>query len=256
MLYALESKLVAALPEALPEGVQVRAGPSAGPPEEGVQRVEVSASRLEVPDLKEDAPPGREPAHLTHLQHWSADGEARDFTLPAEVPGEILEVESPPGRLMRLGQDYQLDGTTVRFFSPPAAAADAVVATVRQGRARGFLERRPCQARLTVTSWATDFPRADELLDRALAAVLTRCVELETLEATHLGASGVRLRLLEPAVTLVGLERAWHPVGTRLVPSAVATLRLEARLELSVAVGSLPPEGRIQELRYTLLRAR
>jgi hypothetical protein len=256
MLPTLESRLATALSGALPQGVQVETGPQAAPPAEGVERVAVSASRLEVLEPKEpqDAP-GREPSHLTQVQRWSADGAARDFTLPESVQGDIVEVESPPGHLARLGEDYQLDGDTVAFFQPPAAGTE-VVATVRQGRARGYVERRPCRVRLHVESWAADFARADALLERALAAVLAASLDLGIQEAPGLGSSGVRLRLLEPALALTGLERERQLAGTRAVPHALATLRLDAQLETTVALGAAEPEGRIQDLRYTLVRAR
>jgi hypothetical protein len=118
------------------------------------------------------------------------------------------------------------------------------------------VERRPCRIRLVVEGWAAGFPRADALLERALASVLATSLDLGFVEAPGLGDSGVRLRLLEPAVALTGVERERQLAGTRAVPHAVATLRLDAQLETTLALGAAEPEGRIQDVRYTLVRAR
>jgi hypothetical protein len=256
MLYALENQLATALRRVLPQAVQVVVGPPAGPPAATTERVDIVAFGLSVELPQGDPFSLREPAFLTHVQHWSADGATRDFTLPPEVSGEIVEVESPPNHPAKRGEQYMLDGGVVRFYQPPAQATDAVVATVRLGDAQGYQERRPCQAQLTVASWAADFPRVDELLEQALAVVLPGTLEPGTLEAAHLGSSDVRLRMLQPAVLLLGIDRMRTQVGTRWAPSAVARLRLQGQLELSVAIGTPEAVSRIQEIRYKLKPAK
>jgi hypothetical protein len=214
------------------------------------EQVVLEASRVEVLLGGEDPLAAREPAFLSRLQRWSADGATRDFTLPAGVTGEFFEVESPPGHPLRRGEDYEVSGATLRFYRPPAAGAQAVVATLRTGAAEGFHERRPCRLRLGVTAWAADYPRADELLEKALAVVLARCSEAGTLEAQHLGG-GVRMRLVRPSVLLESLERSRVQSGTRHAPRSSALLRLQGELELTVALGTPPAESRIEEIRYT-----
>jgi hypothetical protein len=250
MLYALENLLADALTTALPRTVKVRAGPGYAAPTKDQECVDVAAWGVEsLRPSSEASEAGREPAFLTRQQRWDADGEARDFTLPEGVEGEVLEVESPPGHPMRGGEHYQVEGRTLRFYRPPAAGEGAVVATLRTGEAEGYHERRPCQGRLTVVAWADGFPRTDELLDQALAVVLRTSVDAGTLEARHLG-DGVRLRLLSPTVALESVERTQEKVSTRLAPRAEARLRLWGHLELTVAVGPAEPASRIEELRY------
>ena len=144
MLYALENLLSAALEEALPDGVKIIPGPPTAVPAAGEERVEVTASKLDISLTGEDPLAAREPAFFSGLQRWDADGTARDFTLPASLHGDIAEVEAPAGHLLSRGQDYQVDGTTLRLYVPPAKGKGAVVALVRTGPAQGFHERRPC----------------------------------------------------------------------------------------------------------------
>lgn len=251
MLYALENLLANALRPLLPAGVKITTGPSDEVPPAGEVRLEVGVSRLEVSLAGEDPLAVREPAFQFLVQRWSADGTTRDFTLPADAKGELFEVESPAGYPLRRGQDYEVDGETVRFYRAPAAGANAVVATVRTGPATGFHERRPGLLRLSLRAWAADLPRTDTLLDQALAVVLTRCAGGGTLEASQLGDSGVRLRLLRPAVMLEGIERGRVQVESRWAPRATALLRLQGEMELTVAVGDPQPESRIESIVYT-----
>jgi hypothetical protein len=251
MLYALEALITTALKTALPSHVEVREGPAAQVPPEAQECVDVVAWGVEfsAPQAEGGQPvTGREPAFFTRTHRWSADGTARDFSLPAEVEGEVLEVESPPGYPIPR-EDYQVEGRTLHFYQPPAAGAEAVVATLKTGPATGYHERRPCQGRLTVVAWAADFPRTDALLDQALATVLRACVDTGSQESQHMG-EGVRLRLLTPTVMLEAMERMQVQAPGRWAPKAEARLRLHGFLDLTVAVGPEKPSSRIQELRY------
>lgn|SRR5512140_2035047 len=256
MLYAIENLLAPAVKAILPETVQVLAGPSRGAPAKDQERVEIAGSELAVTANAADPFAPRGPASLTAIQRWSADGATADFTLPPSVEGEVLEVECPPGRPARRGEDYVLDGATLRFYRPPAAGEAAVVATVRTGAAAGFQERRPCTAQLELIAWGKDVTRADQLLDQALVAVLARCVDLETLVAEHLGSGAVRMRLLKPALLLEGLQRAAIKIGTRRAHQASARLRLHAELELAVVTGAPAPEAKIGRVEYRAAVAR
>jgi hypothetical protein len=246
MLYALENLLVPALKAALPGGVGVGSGPPEAPPA-GQERVDVLASDLRAKVDPEEPLAPRGPASLFQVERWGADGTIKDFALSSA--GEVFEVESPPGRPVRRGEDYAVDGKTLRFYRPPHAAAVAVVATVRTGPATGFQELRPCTAQLSIAAWGADLPAADRLLDQALSVVLTTCVGLGTLEAQALEA-GVRMRLLRPSLVLEQMERSHFKSGERWAPRALARLRLDAELELTVALGEPEAEGVIEKIAY------
>ncbi len=250
MLYALENLLADAVDAALPDTVKVVPGPFTGVPAATDQRVEVTVSKLDITLVGQEPLAAREPAFFSSLQRWDADGTKKDFTLPASVQGEVVEVESPAGHPLSRGQDYQLDGTTLRLYVAPAKGKGAVVATVRTGPAQGFHERRPCRLQLTIAAWAPKVETADKLLDQSLAVVLAQCAQLGTLEAEYLGNSGVRMRLHRPSVLLEGFERTRTVVRTRWAPRAAATLRLDAELELTVAVGTPEPVTRIEQIGY------
>jgi hypothetical protein len=249
MLYALENLLVPALRATLPAAVGVAVGPPVEVPPASGERVDLIAADLRVKVNPSEPLEAREPTFLFQVQKWGADGTIKDFALPSEAKGEVFEVESPPGHPVRRGEDYAVDGKTLRFYRPPAAAATAVTATLRTGPATGFQERRPCTAQLSITTWGTDFPRTDHLLDQALSVVLATCVGLGTLEAQGLEA-GIRMRLLRPALVLEQIDRSQFKAGEKWAPRAVARLRLEADLELVVALGTPEPEGIMEKIAY------
>src|SRR4051812_4540842 len=104
MLAAVEAYFLSALGPALAGGTQLIAGPSLGPPDAGARLVEVSAFRLAILPGG-DAAEGRRPAFFTRIHRFAADGAARDFDLPEGEAGEVVEVESPPGKPARRGDD-------------------------------------------------------------------------------------------------------------------------------------------------------
>lgn len=250
MLVAIESYFHDALLAAVPDTVDVVTGPSRGPGPEATLRVEVSAS-----SLKLELPPGddlaatREPAFFTQAQRWKTDGAKVDFVVPEQLGGQVVEVESPPGRSLRRGDDYTLDGRTVRLFRPPAAAEVGVVAFVRGARAAGFLERRRCEVSLSTRAWGQDAHAADTLLASVLPTTLVASSDLGNLDAGLPDDSGVRLRLLRPVVSLVGIIRGVEQVGDAVHYRAQADFLLRGELEQLVTLGEPEPEGIIREVR-------
>lgn len=251
MLVTLEHYFHDALLPVLPAGVEVTTGPSLGPADAGVSRlVEVSAVSLKLaPPLEEDLTAGREPAFLAGEHRWSADGTQVDFVLPEGARGQVVEVESPPGRSLNRGDDYALEERMVRLYQPPARAEVAVVAYLRGERAQGFLERRPCEISLVTRAWGSEHGAADALLSRALAAVQVASTGLGNLEDTESAAAGLRLRLLRPAMTLLGVSRGVEVLHDTPFFRAQAEFLLRGVLEQLVAVGEPEPTGLIREVR-------
>lgn len=250
MLVAIESYFHDALRAAVPDTVEVTTGPSRGPGAEALPRVEVSASqlKLELPQ-GEDLTAAREAAFFTHVQRWPSDGTRVDFLLPEKLPGQVVEVESPPGRPLRRGDDYTVEGRTVRCYRPPAAADVGVVAIVRGARAAGFLERRRCEVTLVTRAWGEDAHAADALLAGVLPAALIASGDLGNLDAGFPEDSGVRLRLLRPVVSLVALSRGLEQEGDARAFRAQAEFLVRGELEQLVTLGEPEPEGLIREVR-------
>lgn len=251
MLVTLESYFHDALKPVLPDDVDVVTGPSLGPANAEVALlVEVFALNLKLalpPD--DDLTAGREAAFHTEVHRLSADGSQVDFVLPEGARGQVVEVESPPGHPLRRGDDYTLEGHTVRFYRPPGQAHVAVVAFLRGERAQGFLDRRPCELTLVTRAWGREHGAADKLLSSALAAMQLASTGLANLEDAASGESGVRIRLLRPAMTLLGLSRGVEVLHDTAFFRAQAEFLIRGELEQLVVVGEPEPTGIIREVR-------
>ncbi|WP_408890275.1 hypothetical protein ACJ2CR_04860 [Myxococcus faecalis] len=252
MLLAIESYFHDALRAAIPETVEVATGPSRGPSVEMEALVEVIASRMKL-TLPEgdDLTALRQPSYFAQVHRWAGNGTRKDFTLPANATGQVVEVESPPGRPLRRGDDYVVEESTLRLYRAPAVASEAVVAYLRGTRAEGFLERRRCELRLSVRAWVKSPGNAAPLLSRALAAALAASADLGNLEDedTEAETSGVRLRLLQPQATLVEVHRTLELQGDIPYHRAQANFLVRGELEQLVSLGTPESEGIILEVR-------
>ncbi|NBD08296.1 hypothetical protein [Corallococcus silvisoli] len=252
MLVALESYFHDALRPAVPDAVEISTGPSLGPVAEAESLVEVCVSQLKLEPLPGlDLAAQREAAYFAQVHRWASDGKKVDFELPAKALGQVAEVESPPGRPLRRGDDYVVDGRTVRFYQPPALADVAVVVFLRGARSAGFLERRRCELSLVIRAWARQSGAADPLLSAALAAALVASADLGNLDDSYASPadSGVRLRLLRPVMSLSGIHRSAETVAETPFFRAEAEFLIRGDLEQLVALGEPEAEGIIREVR-------
>ncbi|MCY1020989.1 hypothetical protein [Pyxidicoccus sp. MSG2] len=250
MLVSVETFFHDALRSALPDDIDVATGPSPGPKADVTQLVEVTAASLKLA-LPEgaDLTARREPAFHFGVHRWRANGKQVDFVLPEGALGQVVEVESPPGRPLRRGDDYLVEGRTVRFYRPPAQADVAVVALLRGASAPGFLERSPCDIPLIIRAWSQENGAADALLASALNAALIASSGMGNFDDPASDDSGVRIRLLRPSMVLVGLARGAELLHEKQFFRAQAEFLIRGELEQLVAVGEPEPTGIIREVR-------
>ncbi|WP_141323106.1 hypothetical protein [Myxococcus sp. AB025B] len=253
MLLAIESYFHDVLRAAMPESVEVSAGPSKGPSTDIDAGVEVIATRmrLALPE-GDDLTSLRQPSYFAQVFRWAGDGIRKDFALPANAAGQVVEVESPPGRPLRRGDDYVVEESMLRLYRAPATASEAVVAYLRGSRAAGFLERRRCEVRLSILVWVkTAVGDAAPLMSRALAATLAASADMGNLEDENTDAetSGVRLRLLQPQATLVDVQRTLELQDATAYFRAQANFLVCGELEQLVSLGTPESEGIILEVR-------
>lgn len=245
MLNLLETFLAAALRPILPQNISLATGPMPPPAAANVPLVNVAATALYPlrpagggEDAKRDA------AFFTQSLPLTGDSQRLDFALPEDAKGEVIEVESSPGRLARPGDDYWLENRNLRFYHPPAGAFTVLLRSVR---ASGYQELSPCRANLEINAWADQTTAADDLLTPALAAVLATFYGLDRMELARLEAAGFSLRLIKPLAELMALERA--PVsGDAPLFRSTARLWLRGEWELTLALGVPPMEGVIRTL--------
>ena len=174
------------------------------------------------------------------LKQWEDDGAT--FALPPGG-GQLVEVESPPGRPLRRDDDYIVDGEVLRLLHPTTATVRALLVGPP---ARGFIERRPCALTLILSVRAKK--RLDRLMESALAAALRASVDLPDLGGSvRLNA---RVRLRRPTAALVGITRA-EDAGVRR-PRCDIELLVRGELEMTVATGEADPAARIASVERSL----
>ncbi|WP_002639392.1 hypothetical protein [Myxococcus hansupus] len=249
MLASVETFFHDALLSSLPDGVPVSTGPSSGPAIGVAQLLEVIAPSMKLALLESaDLTARREPAFHFGVHRWKANGKQRDFALPASVVGQVVEVESPPGYPLRRGDDYEVEGRTVRCYRPPAQADVAVVARLRGAHASGFLERAPCDIPLILRAWSEEHGAADALLSSALSTLLIAAATMGNLDDSASDEAGVRIRLLRPSVVLVGMTRGAELLHAKPFFRAQAEFLIRGELEQLIVVGAPQPTGVIREV--------
>jgi hypothetical protein len=246
MLRALERHLQPLVQAALPGGVNLVTGPYR-PAGNGAVVLHAHTLRVEPPPADAD---GDDPGHVVEYVAWPADGQIRDFALPQAVTGELVEVESPPGMLVKAGDGYYLENRTIRFYRAPAAADPAVRARIRGAQAAGYSRRQRCTMGLDLAVWATTMTTADDRLGVILQTTLAALITVPILEADPVAGTGVSLRIMSPRVLLTGMRRAMQTEPSLF--HAHAEIELRAELDLMVAHGAPEPVGVIEQVAHDL----
>lgn len=254
MLGPIEALLTDRLRTILPAGMEVIAGPALTPPQ--TPRVQVLARRLNRPlPPAGEVPPNPERAWLSRRDRLFPDapppnGDGRSFTLPAAALPVIEEVQSPPGRIAARGDDYALEGRTLRFLTAPAAPVDVLT---RGGPARGWMERGPATVRIDVGALAPDTATADDLITIALTTGLDALVGQEVVTLAWTAGPGLRIRLLNMHVFLLDVGRGTEMAGATSWARTTAGLQLRGELEAMIIQGAAPEAGVIDQIETNLI---
>jgi hypothetical protein len=246
MLRALERYLQPLVQAALPGGTSVVTGPYQ-PAGSGAVVLHAHTLRVEPPPADAD---GDDPGHVVEHVTWPADGQIGDFALPGGVTGELVEVESPPGMLVKAGDAYYLEDRTIRFYRAPAAATPAVRARIRGAEAAGYSRRQRCTMGLDLAVWASSMTTADERLGVILQTVLAGLITVPILESDPVAGTGVSLRIMSPRALLTGMRRAMQTEPSLF--HAHAEIELRAELDIMVAHGAPEPVGIIEQVAHDI----
>ena len=251
MLDYLEKRLHSAVREAVKSDGPVECGPTLGPETDAKQMVEVSVRELKttIPSSGEEIKAKRERVRLSHTLTWNSSGRRRNFTLPEDVRSEVAEVEAPPGHPVTSGDDYFLEGRTLRFYRPPAEGKPGLTATLRTDPAIGYSESHPCRILANLIVWAKTIEDADEILTRSFNAVLAAFVDIGNISSPP-DDSGVSLRLLKPVAIPDSIERSREKTGRSLFYRVAARIAVFGEMELTAALGAEKPEAVIEEIEY------
>lgn len=252
MLRELEDFLVPTIAAAMPPPIVIQRGPFlvANPWPADQRTLVVHARRLRPippsPTAEDDAP-----AFLWLEQTWPADGLTDTFVLPRDVAGQIYEVEAPPGFPAVRGDDFLVEGDTIRFYRAPAAGTPGVLARLRTTDAHGYARRQLCIIELDVSAYADSLDHADSMLAISTQVVLAALTRTPRLVLPPVSGVDVLVRLLEPRATLTELERTViDPAGAF---RACVRLELTGRLDLLVAQGAPAPTSIIEQVEGQLV---
>lgn len=216
LLSTLEILFASAAQARAPSRVKVAPGP--------LVRTARSTARciaLSVVDLTGGASERGQPRARTDLA-LPSDGAKRDFALPA---GELLEVQVPPGRFAWRGEDFEVDGQTLRFYVAPLAGE--VKVALGGGPVKGVSLTMPAYLRFKTEAWSKDALEAETMLLGAVAGVIEL---LEASDALAFGDASLGGRFLKPKISLEKLDRMREDGGMR----AIADLEARGQLELEI----------------------
>ena len=253
MLSALETLLEAPLRSALGADVLLTIGPDSVPTADAKPQLTLCASRLTYRRNPADAgadnaPEDRREAafQLRKVALKANAADPRRYDLPPGG-GSVTEVQSPPGRLLALGDGYSIAPDHLRFMTAPTAG---VVVTLRGDASRGYVERNPVLVGLDLGVWAPAATAASQLLGRALASILGNLAERDLIDL--IGAGNLALRLLRPVARLGSLERGVAPVNAKPWNRVLARIELYADLEVSLTLGKPLPTSTIRQIQLGL----
>jgi len=251
LLALLEKKLHAAVRDVIDDAVPVVPGPAAEPATNVKEVVQVSVCEFKaaIPPTNEEILTARGRARTSHRHVWDANGKKSNFTLPENIPGEVVEVEAPPGHSVTLGDDCFVENRTLCFYHPPAKGKPGVKAVLQGNPAKGYRETRPCRIAVNLTVRAGKINDADALFTRSLNALLAAFVNMDTLYSPE-DESGVNMRLLKPAALPDLIERSSHKAGSTHFYRVTAGIALLGELEVSVALGAEEPQAVIEKIQY------
>ena len=253
MLRQLEDLVISPIDAIVPGPVDVVRGPFVPappwPPARRVISVFGRAIRTVEPSPSRD---DDGPAFLFSENTWPTDGVADTFTLPGGTDGEIFEVESPPGFAVRRGDDYLLDGDTIRFYRAPAAGAPGVIARIQGDPAHGYTRRRPCVMELEIDVYGRNAQQVDTLLGGSTQVALATLTRAPRFTLAAVAGFTVLTRVIEPRSTVVSIERSDVTVGGNQVFVGALRLELEGQLDLLVANGDPTPTSFIESIEGTV----
>lgn len=251
MIHLLEHQLLDALRKIHPAELDIKTGPVFPPSSTAKQMLAITVSQIESrhPELNEDSEHERTPAHQKQSHTLIANGEELDFTLPDTAVGEVGEIESPAGHLIRRGDDYRVENRMIKFYRAPQA--DLIV-HLRGERAHGYREQQACRIALNIESWEKTANTADTILQYSIATVLAYFVDTSVVTLLSSEDPSVQCRLLKPVARLAGIDRIAEKVGNAHFMCSNARLYIYGELELNVALGSPIEEGIIELIEYAI----
>jgi hypothetical protein len=250
MLHAVQAHFLPRVRAAIPAATAVTTGPVADPTDaDPAARVVLAAVHLAI-TVSDDPTEHRGTVQFGAVHRWSGDGTTRDFLVPDMQARDVAELECPPGRPLRAGDDYAVDGRTIRLMRPAPVGQDNLLVRLRGGPARGYLDKRPCTVTLLAHVWAADAAQLAPLSARVHAALLAASADVPHLEAAPQDDLGVRVRLLRPVAVWTATTRAAVPIGQTLFIRDTLEFKVHGELEQRVVLGQPEPVGVIESIVY------
>ncbi len=245
MFAALETALAEAIAEHQPDDVNVIRGPTRPPNSTSKSFVGVSLSRIETLTAQSsaDSAKGRhEPVYATTRLIFK-DPQQASITLPDDKHEDVFELQSPPGKWLRRGDDFYIEERTIHFYRAPQAA---VVVLLRGKETGGYRERAPAELFLTMTSWGEGIEQSDAMNATAIRAALLTLSQLDVTE-TDMG-SGFFARLENIRASLRNVTRSVEEIEQKQWFRAIVVVSICGDIVFELVRDESHAKGRIKEI--------
>lgn len=206
MLANLENILITTLKECFSNHESSTADTIFFKPKENRLTVSVNSLDINVPEDFNTLTKTREQAFLFRRIELKTSGKVKDFPLSLESQEILAEVESPPGNLLRQGEDYFLNTNILSFLQAPAAANPGIVVLIKGAEAQGYKETRSCRVAVHLTVEAKSAEESDALQASALEAILVKLSTLGTIYPKS-KSDTVLMRIHDPVASLESITR-------------------------------------------------
>ncbi|MEM7158039.1 MAG: hypothetical protein AAF799_34680 [Myxococcota bacterium] len=253
MLRPLEDLIIPPIDAVMPVSVSVLRGPYVvAPPWPNSQRI-ISVYGRAIRTI--EPTPSRDddgPSFIINEETWDTDGIVDTFVLPPEATGSIFEVESPPGFPMRRGDDYLVDGDTIRFYRAPDVGAPGVLARLQAEATHGYTRRRPCIMELDIDIYGRFYEEVDLMLGASTQISLAAMARAPRFTFPPATDTTVLMRIIEARASVASLERAAITIDAAPVFHAAIRLEIDGQLDLVVANGRPVDTSLIESIEGTV----
>ncbi|MCP3923906.1 MAG: hypothetical protein GY714_15110 [Desulfobacterales bacterium] len=191
----------------------------------------------------------REQANLCEILSFDTTGNKKNFKLPAEIKGDVSEVETPPGYTVKQGDDYFIEDNTLKFYHAPKEGKKGLIVFFKGEKAKGYLENSPYKINIILDVSAKELGIADIIFSKSINTLMASFIDMGTIRSTE-DETGVSFRILKPATHLKSIERKSEGIKKSAIYRITSDIVLLCQLETSIALGKELPESIIEEIQY------
>ncbi|MCP4162120.1 MAG: hypothetical protein GY760_18765 [Deltaproteobacteria bacterium] len=191
----------------------------------------------------------REQSNLCEMFYFDTTGKKQDFELPADIEGDVTEIEVPLGFTVKPGDDYFIEGNTLKFYHAPKEAKKGVAVFFKGEKAKGYIENNTYKINIRLDACCKELSDADAVFSKSLNTLMASFVDMGTIRSEE-DETGVKYRILKPVIHLKTIERKSEGIKKTISYSITSDIILLCQLETSIALGKELPGSIIEKIQY------